>query len=215
MLKFAVFDLDGVLLDTGEGIREGARYAARMMGYHDLPDSEWDSFVGPPVQKSFMEHFGCSVEDAQKAADIFRDYYKQDEVLYLASPYEGIFDLLKKLKEAGVKTAVATYKREDYALKILRYFGFDDYFDVMHGADNFNKLSKGDIVEMCIEEMGAVKEETALIGDTDNDAVGAENAGVSFIGATYGFGFRKKEDVDAFPNIGYAEDPMKLFDFFR
>ena len=68
---------------------------------------------------------------------------------------------------------------------------------------------------MCIEEMGAVKEETALIGDTDNDAVGAENAGVRFIGANYGFGFRSKEDVDVFPNIGYAEDPMILFDFFR
>ncbi len=214
MIKYAVFDLDGVLLNTAEGIRESARYTAKVLGYPDLSESEWNTFAGPPVQKSFADHFGCTPEEAQEAANIFRDYYKEDAALFLASPYDGIYDLLSALKKTGVKTAVATYKREDYALKILKHFGFHEYFDSMHGADNENKLSKGDIVNMCIEEIGADKDITALIGDTDNDAVGAEKAGVKFIGVTYGFGFKTKEDVDVFSNIGYANDPMGLLKFF-
>jgi len=141
MIRNVIFDLDGTLLDTQEGIIESAKYAAKQMGFEALPYETMLSFVGPPIQNSFMAHYGCSQETAQKAADIFRKYYKSTALL-LAKPYEGIYDLCNTLQKHGVKMSVATYKREDYALILLRHFGFDKYCNPMHGADNNNVLKK-------------------------------------------------------------------------
>ena len=211
MIKNVIFDLDGTLLDTKEGVLESAKYAVKQMGYKELPYESMLTFVGPPIQDSFIKHYGCDVETAQKAANIFREYYKA-EALLLAEPYEGIYDLCKVLQEHNVKMSVATYKREDYALTILKHFGFDKYCDPMHGADNNNVLKKEDIVHMCQEEMGATKEDSALVGDTDNDAKGAVKADTPFIAVTYGFGFRTEADLAGYPHIGIAKTPLEVAD---
>ena len=211
MIKNAIFDLDGTLLDTREGVIESAKYAARELGFEELPYETMLTFVGPPIQNSFMNHYGCDEGTAQKAANIFRDYYKNTALL-LAEPYEGIYDLCRVLKANGIKMSVATYKREDYALTLLRHFDFDKYCDPMHGADNNNVLKKEDIVRMCQEEMGATNETSVLIGDTDNDAKGAAKANTPFIAVTYGFGFKTAEDVSEYPHIGVADTPMEVAD---
>ena len=91
--------------------------------------------------------------------------------------------------------AVATYKREDYALELLKHFHFDQYCEPMHGADNLNVLKKEDIVNLCIHEMNASREECVLVGDTEHDALGAVKAGVAFLAVTYGFGFQPGEKL--------------------
>lgn len=209
MIKNVIFDLDGTLLDTREGVIESAKYAAKVMGYPELPYETMLSFVGPPIQSSFIKHYGCDLETAQKSAEIFRDYYR-NKALLLAEPYDGIYDLCEYLKENEVKMSVATYKREDYALTLLRHFNFHKYCNPMHGADNNNLLKKEDIVRMCQKEMGATKEDSVLIGDTNNDAEGAVRAGISFIAVTYGFGFKTEIDVSEYPHIGVANTPMQV-----
>ncbi len=213
MLQNAIFDLDGTLLDTTEGIVESVRYSATLLGYPDLPYETLLKFVGPPIQDSFKNHYGCTVEDAQKAADIFRDYYK-NKALLKAIPYEGIFDVCRILREKGVKIAVATYKREDYAKMLLCHFGFDKFCTSMHGADNNNVLTKSDIVNMCIAEMGGNSDDTVMVGDTKQDALGAEKSNIKFIGVTYGFGFKNEEDVNLYPNIGTINQPLEIIRFF-
>ena len=207
MIQNVIFDLDGTLLDTSEGIVESVKYAAKQLGYPELPYEALLMFVGPPIQQSFMDHYGCDKQTAQKAADIFREYYKT-KALLKAAPYEGIYELCGALKTAGIKMAVATYKREDYALILLKHFCFDRYCEPMHGADGENKLKKKDIVLMCMEEMNANKEKTVLIGDTDHDKRGAIEAGVKFIAVTYGFGFRKAENVG--DCLGVVQTPMEI-----
>lgn len=211
MIKNVIFDLDGTLLDTREGVIESAKHAARELGFEELSYETMLTFVGPPIQNSFMNHYGCDEGTAQKAANIFRDYYKNIALLF-AEPYEEIYDLCKVLKTNGIKMSVATYKREDYALTLLRHFDFDKYCDSMHGADNNNVLKKEDIVRMCQEEMGATNENSVLIGDTDNDAKGAAKAHTPFIAVTYGFGFKTAEDVGMYPHIGVANTPMEVAD---
>ncbi len=209
MIKNVIFDLDGTLLDTSEGILLSVEHTVRELGYGELTQEQKLSFIGPPVQVSLKRLYGLSDEEAQRGAGVFREFYKE-KALLKAVPYEGIYDLCSDLRDRGIRMAVATYKREDYALKLLKHYDFDRYCDPMHGADNNNVLKKEDIIMMCVDEMGARKEECVLIGDTDNDAKGAMEAGIPFIAVTYGFGFKDKKDLDGFSCIGIADSPKKV-----
>ena len=210
-MKNVIFDLDGTLLDTSIGILDSVRYTIAALSYSELSYDKLLTFVGPPIQQSFMEHFGCSAETAQRAADIFRNYYK-DVALLRAAPYEGIYDLCDELKRRGMKLAVATYKREDYALTLLKHFQFDKYCNPMHGADGNNQLKKNDIVQMCMLEMDATPDNTVLVGDTYHDAAGAIEAGVEFLAVTYGFGFQDGADLNGYNYIGIADKPKTVAD---
>ena len=211
-MKAVLFDLDGTLLDTTDGVLESAIFAAKKLGYKELPHETMLSFVGPPIQNSFIKWYSCNQEKAQEAANIFRAYYKEN-ALFKANLYPGLLDLLKEIVMKDIKIGVATYKREDYAISILEHFGIASFCTTMHGADNFNRLTKADIVNMCIEELGTVKSEVVLVGDTEHDALGAERAGVPFLGVTYGFGFKTKADVDNYPNIGCAKNAKEILNF--
>jgi len=209
MINAVLFDLDGTLLNTTEGVLESAIYAARKLGFEELPYETMLSFVGPPIQNSFMKWYGCDLDKAQEAANVFRSYYKE-HALFKAKLYPGIIELLAELRHRGMKIGVATYKREDYAISILEHFGIAPYCQSMHGADNFNKLTKADIVNICIQELSTEKGAVVLIGDTEHDAKGAEVAGVPFIAVTFGFGFKNADDVNVFPNVGYAENARDI-----
>lgn len=209
MIKNVIFDLDGTLVDTHEGILESVKHAAEVLELGELPYSKLLTFIGPPIQHSFMLHYGCDQETAKKAEDIFRSYYRSGAMLK-AVPYEGIFPLCEALRARGIRMAVATYKREDVALALLKHFHFDEYCDPMHGVNGSNLLKK-DIIKLCMEEMGASVENTVLVGDTDHDATGAREAGVPFLAVTYGFGYRSADEVGE--SIGVAETPMQIADF--
>ena len=212
MRKYVIFDLDGTLLDTREGILKSVKCAAEEMGYPELPHETLLSFVGPPIQNSFMMHYGCDSQTAQRAANLFRGYYKSTS-LFLAVPYPGIYELCEALKADGVRQSVATYKREDYAVMLLRHFSFDRYCDPMHGADNENVLKKQDIIRLCMDEMHAEPQDCLYVGDTAGDAAAAEKAGVPFLAVTYGFGFKTEDDVSAWPHIGVANTPLEIADY--
>lgn len=205
-----VFDVDGTLLDTSEGVLASVKYT---IGKHNLPEIDEETlrtFIGPPIQDSFARVYGLSGEILQELATTFRNQYKDVDLLK-AVPYEGIFDVFEALLANGIKPAIATYKRQDYATKIMQHFGFDKYTDIIYGADHENKLKKRDIIELALKDSGVSDfSKAVMIGDSDNDAIGAEGIGTEFIGVTYGFGFRSKEDVNKFKNVGSADTAKEL-----
>ena len=213
-MKAILFDLDGTLLDTTEGVLESALFAAKEMGFDPLPYDIMLKFVGPPIQNSFIHYYGCSSEQAQLAAEFFRNYYK-NHALYKAELYPSVIKTLSEIKKRGLSIGVATYKREDYAISILDYFGITQFCKSVHGADNFNRLTKADIVNTCIRELGQSKTDVMLIGDTEYDAMGAQKAGVAFLGVTYGFGFKSKTDIEAYPNIGCVDNPIQILKYIE
>ena len=205
-----VFDVDGTLLYTSEGVLASVKYT---IGKHNLPEIDEETlrtFIGPPIQDSFARVYGLSGDILQELATTFRNQYKDVDLLK-AVPYEGIFDVFEALLTNGIKPAIATYKRQDYATKIMQHFGFDKYTDIIYGADHENKLKKRDIIELALKDSGVSDfSKAVMIGDSDNDAIGAEGIGTEFIGVTYGFGFRSKEDVNKFKNVGSADTAKEL-----
>lgn len=212
--KLAIFDLDGTLLDTTEGVLSSVKYTAEKMGFEIPSDDELSAFIGPPIQDSFAKIYGLEGPILQTIAGVFRDRYSQRDFLLRAKPYEGIYQVFEKLIEMGITPAVATYKREDYAISLLSYYGFDRYTDIMFGGDHENKLKKKDIIEKCITAAGITDlSEVVMIGDTAYDAIGARAMGVDFLGVSYGFGFKSAADADEYGARGCVDKAVDLLKF--
>lgn len=208
-----IFDVDGTLLDTSEGILTAVRYTIEKFGFSMLSDETIASFIGPPIQDSFAREFGLKGDILQEIATVFRDYYKCG-ALFKASPYEGIYEVFRKLSERKIQSAIATYKREDCAADLLKHFEFDRYTKNIHGGDHENKLKKKDIIDLCISESNITnKSRIVMIGDTYHDAAGAELSGIDFVGVTFGFGFRKNDDLTKFKAVGFADKAIDILKF--
>lgn len=205
LFKCAVFDLDGTLIDTSKGLISSIRYTINYFGLPKLDEDTIKSFIGPPIQNSFRKQYGFPENQIKEIAAVFREHYKNADLLK-AKPYDGIFDVFMRLQNAGVEVAIATYKRQDYAFDLLQYLGFCKYTDHIFGSDFEGKLKKKDIIELALKHTGVQRySDAVMIGDSDNDAVGAREIGAAFLGVTYGFGFKRQEEVIQFGPIGVAE----------
>ena len=196
MSKYQVvlFDLDGTLIDTSEGIFNSVRYAEKMMGFSPIGDETLKQFVGPPPTQSYMKYYAVAEDIARQATTYHREYGLKHGI-YEAEEYEGISELLKSLKDTGVKLGVCTLKRQDVAEKVLEYFGLLPYFDVVVGIDKQESLTKADTINLALRAIQHEnKEDVVLVGDSEYDAVGAQRVGVEFLGVLYGFGLTEPRD---------------------
>lgn len=211
--KLAIFDLDGTLLDTSEGLLASVKYTIEKFGLEKLDDVKLSTFIGPPIQNSFQKHYDIGGNALQEIATVFRNRYSNVDLLK-AVPYDGIYDLLKSLKDNYIEVAIATYKREDYAKILLGAYEFDKYADIIYGADHYNKLKKSDIINKCISDSNiSTKDEIVMIGDTEHDALGAQKSNIDFVGVTYGFGFKSEEEKRRIEAIGFASIPADIIKF--
>ena len=181
MFKSIIFDIDGTLLDGTEGILKSVRKAIVKFELPMISEEKLVEFVGPPIQNSCKTVFNVDGDFAQEFANFFRKEYADGDVFF-ARVYDGIYELLESLKKRGYKLGVATYKRQDYAIDLMKHFGFDKYFTSICGADNENKLKKLDILKNCLNELNAQKKDAILIGDSIHDAGAAKELDISFIG---------------------------------
>lgn len=206
--KYIIFDLDGTLFDTSEGIIKSINYTLDKMGYPQISEEEKYSFIGPPIKTSIQNKFNLSDEDADFATNIFRDRYKNYD-LYNAKLYDGIKELLELLKFNNINMAVATYKREDLALSLVEHFELKKYFDIIKGADSFNKMTKTDVIASCLIYENIKRNQILMIGDSESDYISSQNLSINFLGVTYGFGF-KKNDIDNYKNIMFVNNIYEI-----
>ncbi len=186
MIRNILFDFDGTLYDTVEGIEKSAQYALQKLGISAQLE-ELKCFAGPPLVDIFMEKFGFSHEKAWEARGLFQERYIPIGV-YESRPFPGMKDFLSALKDRGLTLAVATSKPLELAEQLLRSAGMRELFTVVHGSTlGGNNNSKQAVVESVIAALGAKKEDCVLIGDTKYDVAGAHAAGIAFIGVRYGY----------------------------
>ena len=137
-----IFDLDGTLLDTSEGVFASVRHTVEALGKPALDEATLRTFIGPPVKLSLIRLYGLDEDAANHATEIFRTQYKDHDLLK-AEPYAGIKDLIRALRAQGCKIGVATLKREDYALTLLEHYHFTELCDSICGSDFCQQNDEG------------------------------------------------------------------------
>ena len=190
MKKYFLFDLDGTLTNTKEGIIKGLVIALGSVGKNEKDLSKLERFIGPPLKKSFMNFYNLNSEQADLAIEKYREYYK-DKGMYECALYGGMDKLLRKLREEApnVKICVATSKPQYFAEKILEHCGVRDCFDVIVGATmDHSRVEKADIIaevmRLCPEYE---KSEMIMIGDRKYDIEGAKLCEIESVGVRFGF----------------------------
>lgn len=188
-----LFDLDGTLCETGEGIRNSIRHALGEMNRPIPSEPELRRFIGPPLWDSFRDFCGMDQQEADEGVRRFRAYYNTQGWLQ-TKLYGGMADLLRDLRDAGVRVSTATSKPETAALRILERMGVLPYFQAVVGSlpDGARSLKKELIpcaMELCSAGPG---DRVVMVGDTHFDAQGAKQTGVDFIGVLYGYGTREE-----------------------
>lgn len=186
MQKTILFDLDGTLTDSGEGIINCAILALEHFGL-PIPSRETlRVFVGPPLHESFIR-FGVPAEKAEEAVEVYRSRYIPIGK-FENTPYPGIRQLLERLKAEGHKLYVATSKPEQMSTDILEHFDLAKYFDRICGASLDTSRTDKAAVIAYLQELTEKSENTIMVGDTKFDVIGAKKHGIPTIGVSWGYG---------------------------
>lgn len=188
-----LFDLDGTLTDSAEGIINCVKYALDEMDRPIPTQSELIKFVGPPLYESFERFCGMEPEDVKEAVRLYRVRYA-DVGLFENSVYGGVPEMLERLKAAGKTLAVATSKPEVFAKRILEHFGLDGYFDFIGGASiGGTRNEKQEVILYTLENLGVIDRSSVLmVGDRLHDILGAHNTGLDCMAVIYGYGSREE-----------------------
>ncbi|MCD8097641.1 MAG: HAD family hydrolase [Lachnospiraceae bacterium] len=190
MRKCILFDLDGTLTESGEGIVKSVQYALEKMGKPEPDAAKLRVFIGPPLIEQFMEYSGMNRAEAENAVVYYRERYEATGI-FENRPYPGIEEMLKALKEKGCLLAVASSKPEFYVLKILEHFHIRDYFDEVVGATMDEKRTgKADVIAEALKrlKLGEKRESVFMVGDKAHDVIGARKTGIPCIAVSYGYG---------------------------
>ena len=205
--KAILFDLDGTLTDSGEGIINCAIYAMEHYHLPIPPREEMRVFVGPPLHQTFAQ-FGVPQDKLDEAVAIYRERYIPIGA-YENTPYPGIRELLEKLQQEGHRLYVATSKPETTSVSILEHFDLARYFTRICGASfDHNRSTKDQVIAYLLDETGE-RSSMIMVGDTTFDVLGAKFHGIPCIGVSWGYG--KVEDMEAAGAAAIAHSTEELY----
>ncbi len=207
--KSVIFDFDGTICKTGEGIIKSAKYALEAFGY-DVPedDSELEFFIGPPLLVTFQERFGADPQTALELVKKYRERYTNQGV-YESELYEDIKGLLEALKNDGIKIGIASSKPQKYIETLLEKFGVIKYFDAICGVSfTADCETKASIITRCLAELNTPPDSAIMVGDKNYDIAGAKANNLLSVGVLWGYG-NKFEFIEAGADF-IAEKPQDI-----
>ena len=190
-----IFDLDGTLTDSADGIVSSFRHALGEIGA-SVPEGDLSrKLVGPPMHHT-LSAMGLGDRADEAIAAYRADYTPRGWAMN--SLFDGIPDLLADLRAAGVRLAVATSKAEPTARRIIEHFGLDQHFEVIAGASlDGVRASKADVVAHALAQLEPIPARVLMVGDRSHDVEGASAHGIDTVVVEWGYGAEDFEVPDA------------------
>lgn len=214
MYRVILFDLDGTLTQSGEGITKSVQYALEKLGKPEPDLKKLEVFVGPPLLQQFMKYAGLDEETAVKAVEYYRERYT-DVGIFENRPYPGVEEMLEGLKRKGYILAVASSKPERFVRRILDYFHLTGYFQEIVGSEmNGGRTSKAEVIEEALSRlhMSGCRKDVIMVGDKEHDVLGAREAGISCVAVSYGYG--TEEELKNAAPLKTVHSAGEVLDFF-
>lgn len=214
MYRAILFDLDGTLMQSGEGITKSVQYALEKLGKPEPDLKKLEVFVGPPLLQQFMKYAGLDEETAVKAVEYYRERYT-DVGIFENRPYPGVEEMLEGLKRKGYILAVASSKPERFVHRILDHFHLTGYFQEIVGSEmNGGRTSKAEVIEEALSRlhMSGCRKDVIMVGDKEHDVLGAREAGISCVAVSYGYG--TEEELKNAAPLKTVHSAGEVLDFF-
>ena len=205
-----LFDLDGTLTDSGEGIMNCAIHALNHFGIPIPSKDELRTMIGPPLMAS-LARFGVPEDRLEEAVQVYRQRY-QPIGKFENYPYEGIRELLERLNADGYKLYVATSKPEHTSIEILDHFDLSKYFVKICGASSdtdHSRNTKEAVIAYLLEQCGR-DENIIMVGDTAFDVIGAKKHGIPTVAVTWGYG--QIDEMKTAGAVAFANTTDELYD---
>lgn len=214
MYQYILFDLDGTIINSAEGIINCVRYALQAFDITEEDDEKLKAFIGPPLVDSFQEFYHFSKVEAKKATEKYRERYR-DKGIFEIEIYDGIEEVFRTLKARKKTIALATSKPEVFATRIMEKLGLIPYIDVITGSEfDGRRDKKEDVLEEVFLRLGNPKpEEVLMIGDRKFDIIGAKAWGVDSLGVSYGFA--PEGELEEYGATYIADTPYEILDYVR
>ena len=192
MFSNYIFDLDGTLINSSKEVLLCFKKAFEKADYPILQSGLSSDVIGPPL-RDIITIIAPELKDAETIQNIennFREIYDYDEN-DISELYFGVPDVLLNLKQQGKRIFLATFKPKKPTERILRQFNLEIFEDV-YTIDKFDKhITKAQMIEDIIEKYSLLKPKTAMVGDAKSDMTAAKEAGITAIGALWGYGSDK------------------------
>ena len=203
-----LFDVDGTLIDSAPGIINTLEEVFSQMGV-DTTNVDLRRYLGPPLRKSFGEHFADPAL-IEKATGLYRDSYAV-KGSHECTPYSGAAGMLRRLKDAGLLLCTATSKPTAVVTPILEEKGLAPFFDFIGGASmDESRDAKTEVVRYVLAQPMMQGKRVLMVGDRNDDMRGAADCGLDAAGALYGYGSR--EELEPFHPVLLAESCADLAD---
>lgn len=209
MYDLILFDLDGTLVNSEDGVTKSVQYALSECGIVENNQDNLRRFLGPPLIDSFMGYYGMTREEGLIALEKYRERYTKTGV-YENELIPDVKKVLKTLQDKGIRLALATSKPHVYAREVLKSFDLTQYFDIIVGAEfDGTRNDKADVIKEVLKQAGEYKK-PVMIGDRKHDVEGAKKNGLSCIGVS--FGFAPEGELEECGAIAVADDMNNLLE---
>ncbi len=213
-MKAAIFDVDGTLVDSVDLHAAAWQRALAKFG-HQVSFIDARGQIGKGGDK-LIPLFLSDAEQADhgEAMEEYRTKLFRSEYMRLVRPFTAVPELLRRLRDAGLKVAVASSAKQAELDVYLEVAGITDLIDANTCSDDVGQSKPDpDIFEAALEKLGCGADEAMVIGDTPYDAIASKRAGIKSIGVLSG-GFRE-EDLRGAGCIAVYPGPAALFTCFE
>lgn len=214
MYKLVIFDLDGTLLNTIGDLAESCNYALKMCGYTPHPVEAYNYFVGNGIMKLFEQALPQDARDAKTLREMkeyFLWHYERNNAVF-TKPYDGIINLLNRLKDDNFMLAIASNKYQEATEQIIKiYFSNIDFVKVLGQREGIPIKPDPYIINEILNFSNVAPHETIYVGDSGVDAATALNIeGLTYIGVSWGF--RSVDEQKSFGAKLFANTPNDIWE---